>query len=381
MNPITPWKTFCGAPAGVKRTRLKKMRSKLWITFSAAMFVMGSSIPLLAHHAFGGEFDPNRPILLKGKIVRVEWVNPHSWIHMEVTKPDGTKEVWMIEGGSPNSLLRRGVTKESLQVGIEIVVENGNLTRERWNADPNAPIDCFYVYPTVSTDLTPNSDMVADPAELNVIRQQFARFASKCRPYAPMYRQVTLAGLRILLGRGNAGVALSRGLAYDDIRDAWKHYLENDNKGRGFVLIGHSQGSLVLSELIRNEIDGKPVQSRMVSAILLGTTLSVPRGKDTGGSFQHVRPCRSESQTGCVITYASFRSTVTPPPNTLFGRVSDPDMAAVCTNPAALRGWSGNLNPYFSTEGRTITGTTTIKPWVSSGSIDTPWVKIGRAHV
>jgi len=99
------------------------MRSKLLVTFFAAMFVVGSSIPLLAHHAFGGEFDPNRPILLKGKIVRVEWVNPHSWIHMEVTKPDGTKEVWMIEGGSPNSLLRRGVTKESLQVGIEIVVD------------------------------------------------------------------------------------------------------------------------------------------------------------------------------------------------------------------------------------------------------------------
>jgi hypothetical protein len=99
------------------------MRSKLWITFSAAIFVMGSSIPLPAHHAFGGEFDPNRPVLLKGKIVRVEWVNPHSWIHMEVTKPDGTKEVWMIEGGSPNSLLRRGVTKESLQPGIEIIVD------------------------------------------------------------------------------------------------------------------------------------------------------------------------------------------------------------------------------------------------------------------
>ena len=84
---------------------------------------MGSSILLPAHHAFGGEFDPNRPVLLKGKIVRVEWVNPHSWIHMEVTKSDGTKEVWMIEGGSPNSLLRRGVTKESLQPGIEIIVD------------------------------------------------------------------------------------------------------------------------------------------------------------------------------------------------------------------------------------------------------------------
>src|SRR5438552_18907674 len=78
---------------------------------------------LFMHHAFGSEFDPNRPVLLKGKVVRVEWVNPHAWIHMEVTKADGTKEVWMVEGGSPNSLLRRGVTKESLQPGTEIVVD------------------------------------------------------------------------------------------------------------------------------------------------------------------------------------------------------------------------------------------------------------------
>src|SRR6266850_790190 len=151
---------------------------------------------------------------------------------------------------------------------------NGKLTREKWTANSSAPIDCFYVYPTVSTDPTPNSDMVADPAELNVIRQQFARFGSKCRPYAPMYRQITLAGLRRLLGGNGAGAALSHGLQYDDVRDAWSYYLEHDNKGRGFVLIGHSQGSFILAELIRNEIDGKPIQSRMVSAILLGVTLS-----------------------------------------------------------------------------------------------------------
>ena len=77
---------------------------------------------LLGHHAFGSEFDPNRPILLKGKVVRVEWVNPHAWIHMEVTKPDGTKEVWMVEGGSPNQLLRLGFTKNALLPGMEIVV-------------------------------------------------------------------------------------------------------------------------------------------------------------------------------------------------------------------------------------------------------------------
>jgi hypothetical protein len=76
-----------------------------------------------AHHAFGGEFDANRPVLLKGKVVKMEWTNPHAWIHVEVTKPDGSKEVWMVEGGSPNSLLRRGVTKESLPVGTEVVVD------------------------------------------------------------------------------------------------------------------------------------------------------------------------------------------------------------------------------------------------------------------
>ena len=82
-----------------------------------------AAAPAAAHHAFGGEFDANRPVLLKGPIVKVEWVNPHTWIHMEVKKADGTSEVWMIEGGSPNSLLRLGITKNSLPIGTEIIVD------------------------------------------------------------------------------------------------------------------------------------------------------------------------------------------------------------------------------------------------------------------
>jgi hypothetical protein len=81
----------------------------------------------------------------------------------------------------------------------------------------------------------------------------------------------------------------------------------HDNKGRGVVLVGHSQGSGILTQLIRREIDGKPIQSRIVSALLLGTSLPVPSGKDGGGAFQHLPLCRSAQQTGCVITYASFR--------------------------------------------------------------------------
>ena len=86
---------------------------KVSIAAAAVVVVSAATIPAMAHHAFGGEFDPNSPVRLKGKVVKIEWVNPHAWIHMEVPKPDGTKEIWMIEGGSPNSLLRRGLTRES----------------------------------------------------------------------------------------------------------------------------------------------------------------------------------------------------------------------------------------------------------------------------
>ena len=99
------------------------MRTKLVIAVAAGALVLAGPTAVTAHHAFGGEFDANRPVLLRGPIVKVEWVNPHTWIHIEVKKPDGTKEVWMIEGGSPNSLLRRGVTRDSLQIGTEIVVD------------------------------------------------------------------------------------------------------------------------------------------------------------------------------------------------------------------------------------------------------------------
>jgi hypothetical protein len=257
-----------------------------------------------------------------------------------------------------------------------IVAADGTLTREEFKAEANPAIDCFYVYPTVSLDPTGNSDMNIDAAERGVVRSQFARFGAACRLFAPMYRQVTLTQLRARLA-GNA-MPVDRELAYNVVLDAWNYYLHHDNNGRGVVLIGHSQGSGVLTQLIRNEIDGKPVQARLISALLLGTSLAVPKGRDVGGAFQKVAVCHSATDLGCVIAYASFRSNIPPPENSLFGRVSGDNMQAVCANPAALGGGSGALHAYLSAGNNTITGSSAPpRPWVNPPkTIDTPFVSV-----
>ena len=122
-----------------------------------------------------------------------------------------------------------------------IVAANGTLSRETFHAAKNPPIDCFYVYPTVSNEPGGNSDLTITGAEKNVVNSQFARFAAKCRLFAPMYRQVTLTALRAMIG--GKPIPVDRDLGYNDVLAAWNYYLAHDNQGRGVVLVGHSQGS------------------------------------------------------------------------------------------------------------------------------------------
>jgi Protein of unknown function (DUF3089) len=248
-------------------------------------------------------------------------------------------------------------------------------------SDPAAPIDCFYVYPTISYDTTANSDLVAGPEEKRVAQHQLAPFGSACRLFAPMYRQVTLAALRSrFMG---TPMQADSAMAYADVRDAWQHYLANDNKGRGVVLIGHSQGARMLADLIAREIDGKPVQRQIVSALLLGTNIAVPKSQDVGGAFKNVPLCRSASQTGCVIAYTSFRTDSPPPADTLFGRIgpgavggTDPAVFRVaCTNPAALAGGRGTLQPWLPVRENLLGQPTTAGAWgARTGAMSTPFL-------
>jgi hypothetical protein len=204
------------------------------------------------------------------------------------------------------------------------------------------PIDCFYVYPTVSRDPHENAPLALTAAEDEVARMQFARFRSVCKTYAPLYRQMTLKTIAArVIGFTGAG---DTNLAFGDVRAAFGDYLAHDNHGRGVVLIGHSQGSRMLKLLLQKEFDGTPAQALLVMAVLAGNGVVVPEGAAAGGDFKHIPLCGAAGQFGCVIAYSTFRADSPPPLDAPSGAIGhygiDPGagMRLACTNPAALAG-------------------------------------------
>lgn len=238
--------------------------------------------------------------------------------------------------------------------------------------EKDAKVDCFYVYPTISRDSGLNSDLVPGLEEQATAAVQVARFGSVCKVYAPIYRQVTLAALP----RAFAGEDLTANFAtaYGDVLAAWKDYVARRNSGRPFVLIGHSQGSIHLLKLLAEEIEGKPEARRMLSAILLGWPVEVPQGKRVGGSLKSTPLCVRVGETGCVITYMTFRASAPPRGNAFLGRAARPGMTAGCTNPAALRGGKAGLDSYWFTLSPASPGAEPVV-WSSQGSPPTPFLR------
>jgi hypothetical protein len=242
------------------------------------------------------------------------------------------------------------------------------------------PVDCFYVYPTTSFDPGLNSDFdAAEAEEIHTAYNQVARLTSTCRVYAPIYRQLTLSAITGGDDRGDGEGADPRAVAYGDVVDAFKDYIANESEGRGFVLIGHSQGAGMLTQLIADEIDDEPrLRDRLVSAYILGSGVQVPDGEVAGGTFANVPLCEQADQTGCVVSYASYRATTPPVAGSFFGRGGDGTRAA-CVNPADLAGGPAFVQPYFlmrRPEGSVLGGAES-QPFADPGraaEITTPWV-------
>ncbi|WP_375291579.1 DUF3089 domain-containing protein [Qipengyuania sp.] len=226
-----------------------------------------------------------------------------------------------------------------------VVAADGTLTREAFDASPDQPIDCFYIYPTLSLDRSGNADWNEGPEEGRVLHQQLARFADVCQVYAPKYRQITMLGVS---GRSGEKMADLYRVAIADVKEAWNHYLANYSDGRGVILIGHSQGSRMLINLIQDEIDGKPSQERIVSAYLNGTSVVVPEGRDVGGTFTAMPLCRSADQTQCIVAYRSFRADSGPVND--YAATERPGMEIACVNPAAPGGGKASLHSYLTTD-------------------------------
>jgi hypothetical protein len=240
------------------------------------------------------------------------------------------------------------------------VANDGTRTPLPFVAATDPKIDCFYVYPTVSAEPTPLADMIPGDAERRAVAAQAARLSSRCRVFAPVYRQVTLAGLRATLAQ--EGGRIDFDAPYRDVRAAWAWYLAHDNQGRGVVLIGHSQGTIILQRLIAEEIDGKPVAERLVAAFLAGDpVLPVPAGKRVGGVFKHIPLCASAAQTGCAYVWSSYLDSDATPKRTF---ANDPGngLVAGCVTPAAPGGGAGELKAVLP---RPAMAPVSDPPWVA----------------
>jgi len=235
------------------------------------------------------------------------------------------------------------------------------------------PLDCFYVYPTVSRDQGLNSDLNVSE-EKAAAEFQFARFAGVCRTFAPIYRQMTLGAVAAFSAGANIDAAGA--LAYSDVAAAWRNYLATRNNGRPFVLIGHSQGSLMLQMLIAREIETNPaVAARMKLAILPGFDLIVPQGKLVGGTLKKTPLCSQPGETGCVISYTSFRENNVPPPGAIFGITDQPGMTVGCVNPArpGSRDWEPLDSYWYTRSSQPVPGGPIA--WSTEGPPPTPFVR------
>jgi hypothetical protein len=273
--------------------------------------------------------------------------------------------VWLCRPGQANDPCTAS------PVTTAVTADGATSPPQNANTSTKKKFDCFYVYPTVSQEPGPNSDLTVQQTEVDTAIVQTSQFSRVCNVWAPMYRQVTNAGLF----SGAALRAPVLATAFGSLLSAWKDYLAHDNHGRPIVFIGHSQGAAMLIKLLHTQVDPSArLRKQMVSAIILGGNVQVATGRDVGGSFEHIPTCSSASQTGCVIAYSTFGSE--PAAASLFGRPGQgvsfmsgqterTGQSVACVNPVTFSTAAGGLVPLLPKSAEQLRGVTVPTPWVA----------------
>jgi Protein of unknown function (DUF3089) len=278
-------------------------------------------------------------------------------------KPKPVKTTWLCRPGKAPDPCTDPLTTTVINTG-------GEESLEKAKKAVGPPINCFYVYPTVSEQPTPNANLEIEPQEEQIAIDQASRFSQDCRVWAPVYNQVTLDEANGFLTELPPPVS-----PFPTVLAAFEEFINKYDHNKGFVLIGHSQGSGELEELIATAIEGHPsVESKMVSALIMGGGVTVPNGQDVGGTFKEIPTCQTAYETHCVIAWSTFYKE--PPNEPGLGRTPIPGEHVVCVNPAQLvqdNETSALLQPYETTvrfpgqigdfEGQIPTAST---PWVST---------------
>jgi hypothetical protein len=290
--------------------------------------------------------------------------------------PAGAETVWLCKPG-----LASNPCLNSQEATVEF--DGGAKLVQHAQPASNPPIDCFYVYPTVSSQFALNADEGIHAEEIAIAEAQASRFSRDCKVYAPIYPQLTIPAINGFLGEVKPENTVK---AYIGVVSAFEEYLARYNDGRGFELIGHSQGSAMLEQLIKEVVEPNPaLRKQLVGAVVLGGQVIVPEGKLVGGTFKKIPGCGSAFETGCVVAYSSFLEE--PPANALFGRptailgggvpgVEHPQV--LCVNPTVLvqgpyAGPSLAYYPTFNAFGGHFPGPF-LGPVTQAPKAPTPWV-------
>ena len=254
-----------------------------------------------------------------------------------VPRTDAAGTVWLCRPGIKDNPCTGNLDATSITGTNKRTVQTASATGSK-------KYDCFYIYPTASNETTVNSNLVVQPAEELIAMAQAARFSQVCDVWAPMYRQITVAGLHSASGGGTDPGTI----AYDSVLSDWKDFIAHYDDGHPIIFIGHSQGSVMMIKLLQAEVDpNATVRKLVVAAIIAGGNVTVPTGKTVGSTFQHLPLCTSSHQSGCVIAYSSFPSE--PPSDSMFGRpgqgislnwgqTATTGVQVACVNPADIGG-------------------------------------------